>query len=134
MKLFNIFLYLLGLIAVLIVVSLIMFNIAGKRANSYIGDFRPDVSSLKDGTYKGSYSYLIERVGAKITFDVNQGKLGKYQFEKLYGTLGYGAPNSVKAQIDLRRNLDFDAVSGATVTSNFAKAAIKNAIDNGPIK
>ena len=134
MRLFKIFLYVVGLIAVLIVASLIAFNMGGKKANSYIRDFKPDVSILADGTYTGSFSYIVERVGATITFEVNKGKLGKCQFQKLYGTFGYGAPNLVKAQIDLKRNLDFDAVSGATVTSNFAKAAIKNAIEKGPVK
>lgn len=131
---FKILLYVFGLIAVIIVASLIVFNLGGKNANSFVGDFKPTMSNLENGSYKGTYSFLINKLGATVSFNIENGKLGKYQFEKLYGTLGYGAARSVEARIDLRRNLDFEAVSGATVTSNFAKAAIKNAIENGPLK
>jgi uncharacterized protein with FMN-binding domain len=73
-------------------------------------------------------------VGAKISFNVKDGELVLYNFERLYGTIGYGAPQNVKSGIDQKEDLNFDAVSGATVTSNLARAAIKNALEKGPVK
>jgi uncharacterized protein with FMN-binding domain len=129
----KIFLYVLGAIAVLITAALISFNLAGRNAGKYVGEFQPMMSQIEDGRYEGEYSTIISRIGAKISFKIKDGELVNFQFEKLYGTIGYGAPQNIKAGIDQKENLNFDSISGATVTSNFAKAAIKNALEKGPV-
>ena len=128
----KILLYLLGIAAVIVVAALLSFNLAGRNAGKYVGEFQPKLSQIEDGHYEGEYSTIIRKVGAKISFKVKDGELVNFQFEKLYGTFGYGAPQNVKAGIDQKEDLNFDSISGATVTSNFAKAAIKNALEQGP--
>jgi uncharacterized protein with FMN-binding domain len=130
----KILLYILGILAVIIVASLLSFNMAGRNAGKYIGEFQPRMSQIKDGQYEGEYSTIISKVGAKISFKIKDGELIRFQFEKLYGTIGYGAPQNIKAGIDQKEDLNFDSISGATVTSNFAKAAIKNALEKGPVE
>ena len=109
-----------------------MFNVAGHNAGEYVGDFKPIMSQIDDGTYKGVYSSILDKFGAKITFTVKDGRLTHFHFDQLYSTVGYGGSESVEMQIDQQEDLNFDAVSGATVTSNLARAAIKNALENGP--
>jgi uncharacterized protein with FMN-binding domain len=130
----KILLYILGILAVIIVASLLSFNMAGRNAGKYIGEFQPRMSQIEDGQYEGEYSTIISKVGAKISFKIKDGELIRFQFEKLYGTIGYGAPQNIKAGIDQKEDLNFDSISGATVTSNFAKAAIKNALEKGPVE
>ena len=128
----KIILSLLGAVAVSITAALLSFNLAGRNAGKYVGEFQPEMSRIEDGQYEGEYSTVISRVGAKISFKIKDGELIHYQFDKLYGTIGYGAPQNIKAGIDQKEDLNFDSISGATVTSNFAKAAIKNALEKGP--
>jgi len=125
-------LYFFAVIAILIIGSLMAFNLTGKNAAEYIGEFRPEMSQIEDGIYEGEYNALVHKIGANISFEIKDGKLVNYNFDKLYGTIGYYAPENVRSQIDQRDDLDFEAVSGATVTSNLAKAAIKNALESGP--
>lgn len=128
----KILLYLLGIAAVIVVSALLSFNLAGRNAGKYVGEFQPKLSQIEDGHYEGEYSTIISEVGAKISFKIKDGELVNFQFEKLYGTFGYGAPQNVKAGIDQKEDLNFDSISGATVTSNFARASIKNALEQGP--
>ena len=128
----KIFLYLLGVIAIMIMAGLLTFNMAGRNAGKYVGEFQPRMSQIEDGQYEGEYSAIFNQVGAKISFKVKNGTLVHYNFEKLYGTIGYGAPQNIKSGIDQKEDLNFDSISGATVTCNFARAAIKNALENGP--
>jgi uncharacterized protein with FMN-binding domain len=126
--------YLFGTIAILIIVVLVIFSLAGKNAAEYVGEFKPALSQIDDGTYEGEYSAIFGKIGAKITFNIKNGQLMHYHFDKLYGTFGYGATENVKSQIDQREDLNFDIISGATVTSNLAKAAIRDALEKGPLK
>ena len=130
----KILLYLLGIAAVIVVAALLSFNLAGRNAGKYVGEFQPKLSQIEDGHYEGEYSTIIRKVGAKISFKVKDGELVNFQFEKLYGTFGYGAQQNVKAGIDQKEDVNFDSISGATVTSNFARASIKNALEQGPKK
>ena len=128
----KILLYILATLAIIIVAGLLSFNMAGRNAGKYVGDFQPELSRIADGEYEGEYSAIIPKVGAKISFKIKDGELIHFNFDKLYGTIGYGAPQNVIFGIDQKEDLNFDSVSGATVTSNLARAAIKNALENGP--
>lgn len=130
----KVLLYILGIVAVIIMAGLLSFNMAGRNAGKYVGEFQPMMSQIEDGLYEGEYSTLISKVGAKISFKIKDGELVHFQFEKLYGTIGYGAPQNIKSGIDQKEDLNFDSISGATVTCNFARAAIKNALEKEPVE
>ncbi len=120
-----------GLIVVAIAAVFLIFYLAGRKAENDVKYFEPDITKLQDGIYHGSFSFLGS-VKAELNFEIRQGKLVAYNFIVLNGTPGYGADYAVKTQIDARKNLTFDAATGATITSNFAKAAIRDAIEKGP--
>lgn len=128
----TIFLSILGIIVVLLITVLILFNLAGGDAAETVGEFVPDMSAIRDGNYEGEYNYLFDKLGATVRFEVRNGRLLDCEFGQLFGTVGYGAAETIQAEIDQRKSLDFEAISGATMTSNFAKAAIRNALDKGP--
>jgi len=127
-------LYFFAVIAIFIVAGLVTLNLAGKNAAEFIGDFKPVMKEIENGKYEGEYSFLLDKIGAEISFEVKEGRLVNYEFGRLYSTIGYGAFENVRSQIDKNNDLNFDAVSGATITSNFAKAAIKNALEKGPVE
>ncbi len=104
------------------------FYLAGYQAKKAVKGFHPDMTRISDGHYHGTFSFL-GNVKAEIRFEVVRGKVVNYRFEKLTGTPGYGADYAVGVQIDRAKSLDFEAASGATVTSNFAKAAIRDALE-----
>ena len=116
---------------VLIISGIYIFNKAGSEAAEYVAEFRPDLETLADGTYHGDFSYLGGRFEARVKFIVKDHKLLGCDFEKLFSTPGHSAPYMVSTIIDQTEELDFDAISGASITSQFAKAAIKNAIERG---
>lgn len=118
-------------IVVLIVSGIYVFRKAGSEAAEYVAEFRPNLEVLADGTYLGEFSYLGGRFKTRVKFIVKDHKLLGCDFEKLYSTPGHSAPYMVSSIIDQTEDLDFDAISGASITSQFAKAAIKNAIENG---
>ncbi len=120
-----------GIILLIILFLFLIFYLSGKKAEKFNGDFQPDISQLKDGKYHGAFSYFGDEK-AEIRFEIIRGKLVACEFLELTSTPGYGAAYTVKTQIDSKKNLTFDAATGATITSNFAKAAIKDAIENGP--
>lgn len=122
-----------GILLMVILIVYIIFYLAGKKAENEVSQFKPELTKLKDGKYHGSFSFLGD-VKAEMEFEIMQGELVEYKFFKLTSTPGYGADYAVKTQIDSRKNLNFDAATGATITSNFAKAAIRNAIENGPLR
>ena len=112
----------------------ILFYMAGNAAERKVGNFIPASTQLADGKYHGEFSYLGGHISADVSFEIRNGKLWLIRFDKLYGTPIFGAAQKVYFAIDDSKNLNFDAVTGATITSNLAKAAIKDAIEKGPIK
>jgi uncharacterized protein with FMN-binding domain len=122
-----------GAILIVILVAFLIFYLAGVKAENFVGDFQPDISQLQDGRYHGTFSYL-GNTKAEIEFEIREGKLVDPQIILLSSTPGYGADYGIKTQINSKKTLNFNAVSGATITSNFARAAIRNAINEGPVK
>jgi Na+-translocating ferredoxin:NAD+ oxidoreductase RnfG subunit len=45
----------------------------------------------------------------------------------------YPAARRIKEHVESVKNLTFDAVTGATISSLFVRAAIKNAVANGQV-
>ncbi|MCP4231021.1 MAG: FMN-binding protein [bacterium] len=123
-----------GVIAVIIVIGgYAAFEIAGREAESYIGKFKPDTGSLDDGIYAGEYESFGTFTTAKVEFVIEGGEVASLSFPVLFRTPGHSAADEVRKRIDDTGDLRFDTVTGATRTSSFAKAAIKDAIETGPM-
>ena len=122
----------LGIFISMLIVFMIVFYMAGRAARKSVANFIPDQSTLADGKYQGEFNYLGGYISADVSFEIRNGKLWLIKFDKLYGTTFTGSSSKVYFAIDDNKNLNFDAISGATVTSDLAKAAIKDAIGKGP--
>lgn len=129
--------FVLGTIVVSTVFNL--FYKAGIQADEYVGDFIPDTKSLINGTYKGDFKIFDFITATDIEFKIKDGKVISIEFHRMLGSHnisgipGYGSADKVKASIEKNKSLDFDAVTGASRSSSFTLAAIKNAIENGVI-
>ena len=119
---------LLILIMIILIAGYIMFNNAGKKADIYVGDYTPELENLSDGSYTGTYKHPIMGKLADVEFTIFQGTVIHFQFRKLFCTPGYSIEKEITEFILNGNTLSFDALSGATKSSFFAKAAIKKAI------
>lgn len=109
-----------------------LFYLAGHKAEKMTDQIRSEIRKYPDGKYHGSFSFLGDKK-AEIEFRMVKGKMADIHILTLTGTPGYGADYAVQSQIDRERQPDFDAATGATITSHFARAAIMDALRNGPM-
>ncbi len=116
---------------ILLVSSIIHINGIGKQAKEYVGDFKPDVSELSNGTYRGMYYISKSKTGAEIEFSIESHRVTSLLVINVYRTPFYPAAKKIKQTMENDRNLNFDAITGATNSSNLLRAAIKNALVNG---
>ncbi|MEE4196360.1 MAG: FMN-binding protein [Bacteroidales bacterium] len=107
---------------------------ASEQAKALTQDFHPDPSRLPDGFYEGRFKAFNLITFSRVTFHLKGGKIRSLEFKKMYHTPGYLSKKEIEATLKERQNLDLDALTGATRTSSFAKAAIKNAITKQHIK
>jgi uncharacterized protein with FMN-binding domain len=105
-------------------------KIANENAQLYIQNFTPTTSSLPDGNYKGKYKAFKLFTMSKVEFKVQNGIIIDISIDKLFHTPGSAYKNDIEKKIKQNKILEIDAVTGATRTSNFARAAIKNAIES----
>lgn len=129
---------LLGSILVGVVVVLVLgagyltFEVMGRQAENAVGPFKPEMSDLENGVYYGEYKAFDAFTVAEVEFEIENGRLSKIEFDNLFITPGHSAGEEVRERITENGDLRFDTVTGATRTSSFAKAAIKDAIEKGP--
>lgn len=122
----------LGIIFIFILSALIWINLFKKGAEiakSHIKDFKPDMEILENGNYSGEFVYGLGIIKAKVYFRIFENRVTEFRFSRLSGTPRYGAPECVVQLIDSTKSININAISGATLTSNLAKAAIKDAIE-----
>ncbi|MBI9054121.1 MAG: FMN-binding protein [Bacteroidales bacterium] len=116
----------------------ILFTSLIKKANDnskeYLSNFNPVTSNLVDGVYKGKYKAFRIITLSKVEFEIENGQVKTFNLLKLFRSPGSIYKDEFEIRIQNSKRLEIDAISGATRTSNFAKAAIKSAIDIGPIK
>ncbi len=130
--------FMLGIIVISTAFNL--FYKAGVQADEYVGDFILDTKSLINGTYKGDFKVFDFITATDIEFKIKDGKVVSIDFHRMLGSHnisgipGYGSAEKVKASIERNKSLNFDAISGASRSTSFTKAAIKNAVMNGVIK
>ena len=103
---------------------------ANENAKEYVEDFKPITSKLPDGTYEGKYKAFGIITMSKVEFTVKKGNIKNIKFKKMFHSPGSPYKESIENQIRQSQRLEVDAITGATRSSNFAKAAIKNALNN----
>jgi uncharacterized protein with FMN-binding domain len=101
---------------------------AGKKAEKEVGNFKPVTTDLPDGTYTGHYKAFGAIDAACVEFAIEDRKVKTFSLNKVLETPGHSGSELIINEIDRSKNLDFDAVSGATRTSFFIKAGIKDAL------
>ncbi len=130
MKIKKVIPYLLVFLASFLITPYIITSFIKKahnKAQEYSQNFSPNTAKLKDGTYNGCFRYFIFTF-SKVEFEVKDGKIKNIAFKKMFHSPGSPYKKDIEAQIKRTKLLEVNAISGATRTSNFAKAALKNAI------
>lgn len=133
MKIRQLLLYIFVFLASFILTPIVFTSIikkANENAYKYIENFNPVTSELPDGTYVGKYKLFSVFTLSKIKFDIKNGKISQFELKRLFHSPGSAYKEEIENQIKKTGKLEVNAISGATRTSNFAKAAIKDAIRN----
>ena len=101
---------------------------AGYKAAQTAGkeDFEEEI--LADGDYSGEYRFFGVKTAASVQFSIRDKKLYRFNIDKILSTPGHDVKEHILHAIKPGGDLNFDAVSGATVSSQFVRAAIKNAV------
>jgi len=137
MKFKNIIPYILVFFASFILTPLVFTSLikkANKDSKVFLADFSPITQDLQDGKYKGKYKAFKFFTLSKVEFVIEDGKVEKFTLNKLFRSPGSQYKEDIENRIRQSKRLEIDAISGATRTSNFANAAIKSSIENGPSK
>lgn len=119
-------------------ISLFAINSFIKKANNfaeqYVDQFQPSTSQLPNGIYQGKFNVYKFFTFSKVEFEIKNGSVIKINFNTMYHSPGIPYKEEIENQIKISKKLEVDGITGATRTSNFAKAAIKSAIENENIK
>ena len=130
-KAVNILFVVLLVLILLSAVGLLIFKKADSIATAKTGEFIPVTHTLDNGHYSGQFRTIMGLIKAKVEFEIKDSVLQKCEFVKLTSTPGYGVKEKIISSINSSGDLNFEAITGATQTSSFAKAAIKDAIEKG---
>ena len=90
---------------------------------------KKEVDSLPDGTYKGSFKPFNLIKLATVEFTIKERKIKRFEISRLFLTPWKEVRPSIQDSIKKNSSLKFNAVSGATRSSFYVKAAILNATD-----
>ena len=107
---------------------------ANENANQYIEHFEPATSKLPNGIYKGKFKAFKIISLSEVEFVIENGLVKSIDFKRMTHFPGNAYKEEIENQIKHFKKLEVDAITGATRTCNFAKAAIKTAIKNKEIK
>ena len=102
---------------------------AGHKAALAAADSSWEQTIPDDGHYTGTYRLFGVKT-ACVQFNIRDRNLQTFGIGNLVTTPGHGVKSEIMDQIKINKNLRFDAVSGATISSQFVKAAITNAVKN----
>lgn len=105
---------------------------ANQQAREFVQDFKPKTSQLSDGIYKGKFKAFRLITMSKVEFTVQDGTIKNIEFKRMFHSPGSPYKENIENQIKQSKRLEVNAITGATRSSNFAKAAIKSAIKNNP--
>lgn len=101
---------------------------ANQQAKEFVQDFKPRTAQLPDGTYEGKFKAFRLITMSKVEFTVQNGTIKSIEFKRMFHSPGSPYKETIENQIKQSKRLEVNAITGATRSSNFAKAAIKDAI------
>ena len=103
---------------------------ANGDAREYVEQFKPVTSNLPNGIYQGKFKAFKIITMSKVEFEIENGFIKNIDFIRMTHFPGNAYKEDIENQIRNTGQLEVNAISGATRTCNFAKAAIKNAVEN----
>lgn len=117
----------LGAIAMLIIVA-VASTVGKMKKELYTIDLTPvDISKVSDGVYEGTSETQLVKVKVQVTV-----KDGSMQIEILNHDCGKGKPaEAIVPVMSSLGTVEVDAVTGATVSSEVIKDAVRNALRKG---
>ena len=133
MKFKNIIPYTLIFLASFIITPVTITTFVKKAngdAREYVEQFKPVTSNLPNGIYQGKFKAFNILTMSKVEFVIENSIVKNFEFKRLFHSPGSIYKDEIENKIIQAQKLEVNAISGATRTSNFAKAAIKNAIEN----
>lgn len=104
----------------------VLFHIAGTQAAKIAKSTNFKIS-LSDGEYQGSYYAFKKIPAAKIRFAIKNNTLVNFYIIDVITVMHPNVKTNMNKAI-YNYGLDFDAISGATISSRFVQAAIADAI------
>lgn len=115
-------------ITLLFVMYMLVKN-TGVKAYQYVQQYTYNEDTLSRGKYNGSFkAYDIKF--AEVSFSLNNGKIREFEIPTLIQAPWINVKSSIVDTITKNDTLGFDAISGATGTSWYVKAAIHDALKN----
>ena len=125
--------YFVHTIRLLVIVLVLVFGLMfvqvymhAPKAEELIGYYPESIWEPEIGSYSGEYHGLIGL--SKVSFEISDSGIEWFRIEQAGTTPFFSVKKEdFERHIMEQQKLDFDAVSGATYTSNFIKAAIIDA-------
>ena len=120
--------YLIVFLAIILIfIGYLFIKKSGVKAYQLIQETSYTQDSLSKGTYKGTFqAYNI--TFAEVKFTISDGKVRTFKIPRLIKAPWINVKSSIINTITQKDSLEFDAISGATGTSLYVKAAIHEAV------
>lgn len=113
----------------LLFVAYMLVKNTGVKAYRVIQHHTYNEDTLTEGKYNGSFEAYNVKF-AEVNFSLDNGKVKEFKIPTLIHAPWINVKTSIIDTITKKDTLDFDAISGATGTSLYVKAAIRDAIKN----
>ena len=131
-KVIKIVLAVLGILiltSAVIILSLVLATVIHmkKQVNSF-DKTRIEISQVQDGVYEGKSETDLVKVEVRVT--VSNGEISDIEILKHECGLGKPAEEMIPTMIQ-KNNVEVDAITSATYSSEVIKDAIRNALRNG---
>lgn len=115
------------LAVVLMFIGYLIIKETKVKAYQYVKQSTSLQDTLPEGNYSGSFKvYNVEF--AKVEFLIKNGKINNFKIPRVISVPWRKIRASVKDSVEKKNSLHFDAVTGATGSSLYIKAAIHEAI------
>ena len=117
------------LISAVIILSLVLATVIHmkKQVNSF-DKTRIEISQVQDGVYEGKSETDLVKVEVRVT--VSNGEISDLEILKHECGLGKPAEEMIPTMIQ-KNDVEVDAITNATYSSEVIKDAIRNALRNG---
>ncbi|MDK2978832.1 MAG: hypothetical protein PWP52_1546 [Bacteroidales bacterium] len=112
------------------VIGNLVIKKANDQANTLAKNFYLNTSNLADGFYQGKFKIFKLITLSHVEFTIKNHTVENLEFKRMFYMPGYLSKKDIEENLKNAQNLALDALTGATRPSNFAKAAIIDAIEN----